>query len=53
LGIECETKFKNLHDEIERINEEIKDLKSEIKKNKTQNRPIKIGKKIATKIKRE
>jgi hypothetical protein len=36
LGIECETKFKSLHDEIERINEEIKDLKSEIKKNKIQ-----------------
>lgn len=53
MGIECETKFQSLHDEIERINEEIKELKSEIQRNKIHCWPSNSGKRIVTKVKRK
>jgi hypothetical protein len=53
LGSECETKFKNLHDEIERINEEIRELKSEIKKNKINSWSTNPEKRIVAKVKRK
>lgn len=42
MGAECETRFQNLHDEIEKINREIKELKNEIRKNKINNSPTNI-----------
>lgn len=51
MGIECETKFQSLHDEIARINEEIIELKNEIKRNKINNWSMTQGKRIVTKAK--
>ncbi len=53
MGSECETKFKNLHDEIEKINEEIRELKSEIKKTKINSWSTNPENRIVTKVKRK
>jgi hypothetical protein len=53
LGIECETKFQSLHDEIERMNEEIREIKSEIQRNKIHSWSTSSGKRIVTKAKRK
>jgi hypothetical protein len=53
LGIECETKFQSLHDEIARMNEEIRELKNEIKRNKINSWSMTQGKRIVTKAKRK